>query len=266
MAAGETWLFIGEGFVTAGLIATGAIVVRDQKLSNSVKDRFLTFLGVAIAAVALVFSGWQNWLAASDAKASVEASRDAAKSSEDSADSARASLAIEKAPALTLNCDLHATGTPQAYFSLSINTDSKVQEPLPIPSPVSSHVSYLTCVLNNYGRQPVLNGQLSPDLHFAAPHMQTFSFTDLPMLPKIRTVHLRIDGIAAGGTYRFWIGNEGTKNSMWFVKPTVIAFSEPDGNQSSFTFVEQPGTLYLDAQTPFAPGEKQGFAKITHTP
>jgi hypothetical protein len=110
MAEGETWLFIVEGVVTAGLIATGAIVVRDQKLSNSAKDRYLTFLGVAIAAVALVFSGWQNRLAANDAKVSVEASRDAAKSSKDSADSARASLAIEKAPALTLNCDLHATG------------------------------------------------------------------------------------------------------------------------------------------------------------
>jgi hypothetical protein len=60
MAEGETWLFIGEGVVTAGLIATGAIVVRDRKLSNSAKDRFLTFLGVAIAAVALVLGSREN--------------------------------------------------------------------------------------------------------------------------------------------------------------------------------------------------------------
>jgi len=261
---GETWLLVVAVFATLAVFATAAIVVLNKKIQN--KDRYFGFLGIVIAALGLMFSSWQNRLAANDTKASVEASRDAAASSKDSADSARASLAIETAPALTLKCELHATGTPQAYFGLSIDTDSKVQEPLPIPRPLSPHVSYLTCVLDNYGRQPVLNGQLSPDLHFAPPHVETFSSVDMPMLPRIRAVHLRIDGIAASGTYRFWVGNEGSENSMWFVKPTAITFVEPARNQSSFTFVEQPGTLWLDARTPFAPGEKHGFIKITHTP
>ena len=100
--SGETWLLIVAVIGTASLIYFGVKTARDQKLSNSRKDRRLTFLATTITAFALVPSAWQNRPAANDAKDSVEASRDAAASSKDSADSARASLAIEKAAALTL--------------------------------------------------------------------------------------------------------------------------------------------------------------------
>jgi hypothetical protein len=271
--SGETWLLIVAVIGTAALIYFGVTTARDQKLSNSRKDRRLTFLATTITAFALVLSAWQNRLAANDAKASVEASREAAASSKDSADSARASLAIEKAAALTLNCTNGHNGIPQGYYPMGSGTQTS-DEPQPISIPPSTHISFLTCVVSNYGRQPVLNAELTSVLNFSPQGQTVLSVTmvpgatplPVPGAPTPETVRMRIDGIAAGGSYTFWVGDEGP-NGFSFQRPLSITFSEPDGTFGSFNFAQTlTNYLTLDARTPLATGEKHGFAKITRMP
>ena len=88
----------------------------------------------------------------------------------------------------------------------------------------------------------------------------------VPGAPTPEPVRMRIDGIAAGGSYTLWVGDEGP-NGFSFQRPISITFSEPDGTVGSFNFVQTlTNYLTLDARTPFAPGEKHRFAKITRMP
>jgi hypothetical protein len=122
------------------LIAVGAwIVVRNPKITN--KELGFTVIAVSVSAAGLFLAAWQNQLAANDSKESALASKE-------SADAAAASLKIEKAPALTLNCTGGTSGKPSLYFPLSYNSTGSVA-PSGLPNPPTPHITYYTCVINN---------------------------------------------------------------------------------------------------------------------
>jgi len=221
----------------------------NKKVSD--KDRILGFLGTAVAAIGLVISAGQNRLAANDA-------RESAISSKESADAAQASLLIEKAPALTLHCSLNPTGQPEAYFGIGFDTPQGPVETTTLPTAVPRHISYETCVIKNYGRQPILNAVLPTVLQFTGA-----TGASLSSMPQLIThnLQLKVDGIAAGGTYTFWIGNEG-QITFLILLPQAVTFSEPDGAPGSFRFSQMPSGSLLEARTPVARGEKQGSIKI----
>jgi hypothetical protein len=230
-------------------------------------ERYFASASTAVAAIALIESSWQNRLAAND-------SRESALASERSAQAAEASLTIVKAPALTLNCDNNAIGKPAAYFGLSSDTvPNAALEPQPIPNPPPHHVhvSYLTCVINNYGQQPILDAILSTWLNFSpatgidiqgAAASATFTVASLPSPVPPIPFTVRIDGVAAGGSYTFWVGNEG-RIGFLFTRPQSISFHEPDGTANAVSFSRRQKTqFFLPARTDFASGEPQGSASI----
>jgi hypothetical protein len=249
---GENLSLLFAAIVVVLVLGLSVWVFLNKKLTDTNKDRFFAFMGIAIAAIALIVSAWQNRLAADDARESAVASKQ-------SADAAAASLTIEKAAAITLHCSLYASGKPEAYFGVTFDTQGAMESTY-LPTAVSPHISYQTCVINNYGRQPILDVVLPVVLQFTAATGASYT-SSIPETLN-HQVQLKIDGVPAGGSYTFWVGNEGQINFL-LALPQSISFIEPDGTPGTFRFSQMPSGSLLAARTPFAPGEKHGFIKIT---
>ena len=133
---------------------------------------------------------------------------------------ARQALEVEQAPALVIGCVSGAQGKENELLILVPNSQSTMVVTQPWLKEVA--YNYATCVIRNFGRQPILAAQMPLTYQF----YRVLSPGKGHLLGT-KTISVGISGIAAQSSSILWIENKSVRLYTNVIRPKRIIFFEP---------------------------------------